>query len=130
MPRPDAAAKLAAGLPALQHPDGTILRALGFNDFLMQAAGDHEAVKQINALALAHAEAIIHTLENNGYTLTHKDDPKPINQAGTKTATINCKTCSKLLIGGVVLDDQLHANVPGAAFITAITKRKLECPHV
>lgn len=128
MPRPDAARALATALPNLQHPDGTILRAIGLNTFLQQAGGDTEAIAQINKLALAHAEATIAALENNGYTITHRNDPKPINQAGHKTALIACQTCTTPLTQ-VLLDDHLHANVPGAAFITAISTRKPECPH-
>lgn len=128
MPRPDAAKLVAAALPALQHPDGTILRGIGFDTLLMQASGDTAAVESINVISLLHGEAIIHTLETNGYTISHKDDPQPINTAGMKVATINCASCNNM-IAQAVIDDQLQASVPGAAFITAITKRRLECPH-
>lgn len=121
MPRPDAAKTLATALPALQHPDGTILRALGFSTFLQQASGDQAAIENINALAYAHAEAIIHTLENTGYILTHKDDPKPIDAPGTKTANIHCTKCKGTIVH-IAISDDLRGRLD-------VTKLKQECPH-
>jgi hypothetical protein len=95
MPRADAAELFAKSCGSQPHPDGTTLRGMGFATFLAEAFGDHDAVKQINGLALAHAQAIVHVLESSGYTITHRNDPNSVDTVGIKVATIQCH-CGRL----------------------------------
>jgi hypothetical protein len=103
-----------------------MLRGMGFATFLAEASGDHDAVKQINGLALAHAQAIVHVLESSGYTITHRDDPKPVDTVGMKVASIQCNR-GRLLVQ-LAVDDNLHAHVNGKAFIEAAKSGVPACP--
>jgi hypothetical protein len=125
MPRPDAVELLAKNLQALPHPDGTHLRFLHFSTF---AQTDDTIVQQVNGLAQGVGEALVNLLETNGYTLTHTDDPKPVDATGTKTASIHCNTCGERLML-VTLDDNLRGATDGPQLIQAISKMGQECPH-
>lgn len=90
---PDPAAHLATRFHRLRHPDGTERRFEIFNSF-----GQPERVARAQQARADHAAAaMIHELELAGFTITHPDDPAPvdaIDQPGHKIAKIVCTHCA------------------------------------
>jgi len=92
-----AADVLAANLGHLQHPNGTIVAIPGFD---RHASSHPELAEAHGALAKLIGEAMIHTLETNGWRITDQpateepETPEPwitlrCNQCRTKLARIN-----------------------------------------
>jgi len=48
-----------------------------------------------HARSLKVSEATIHELERAGYSISHKDDPKPADVADYKSAHVKCLACGK-----------------------------------
>jgi hypothetical protein len=123
MPRPDAAAILAKDLHNLPHPDGKRL-------VLVQ---HHPIAKTPEVQArMAHnadmiGEALIHKLERNGYTVTHKDDPKAADAEGYKLVKVKCLICGKQVMT-IGVDHDMNATM-GKLALQTMTQLNPVCPH-
>ncbi|TDH48874.1 hypothetical protein E2F47_22170 [Mycobacterium eburneum] len=91
MPRPDAAKILADSWHALQHPDGAPRRLMHMSNF-----GRHPKFQPaVTKLAGELGVAAIHTLERAGFTITHRDDPKPADLEDYKIVHLKCGRCGQ-----------------------------------
>ncbi|PQM45678.1 hypothetical protein C1Y40_04122 [Mycobacterium talmoniae] len=123
MPRDDAAQLIARGLPSLPHPDGRPRRLMHFSQF----GRDDATAQKVGALANEIGESIVHLLERGGYTLVHKDDPKPADAEGYKTVVGKCALCGKQLLRFGV-DENLSATFTRIA-LKSFAALNPECPH-
>lgn len=110
MPRPDAAKILAKDLHNLPHPDGRRIVLCNLHPI-----GKTPEVKARMARESQDVgDALIHKLERHGYTVSHKDDPKPADSAADyKKATLY--TLGGKLIGTIGLDANLDAHLGNLA---------------
>lgn len=95
MPRPDAAKIIGENLHNLTipGPDGRPVRYR----LLSHSTVGHspQLAEQITRRALDVGAAIVHTLEANGYTITHTADPAPTENLGPYiVATAHCAHCA------------------------------------
>lgn len=122
MPHERAVRHLAENLHSLTHPDGRPRRLM----HLATTGRDDATQRHIQTMAHDIAQAAIHTLESDGYTITHRDDPKPVEPVH-KTARLHCATCGKQLLRIALRPDntaQLTRNG-----LTQLATIPLECPH-
>lgn len=84
-----------------------------------------QARTAIKGLGMGHA--MIHLLERNGYTVTHKDDPKPADVGDYKTVSLKCLLCGKQLLR-IGVDADLNATMSRLA-LRNLTTMNPECPH-
>lgn len=126
MPRDDVSALIADNLGSLPHPDGRPRRFMHHSQF---AGGQQNPKIQaaVRQLGIDHAICIQHMLESRGYNITHKDDPKPADAEGYKTAHIKCLRCGKELLT-IGLDTNMTATLSPLA-LRNITQLNTECPH-
>ena len=123
MPRPDAAKTLADNWHNLAHPDGKPRRLMHFSNF-----GRHPSYQApVTKLAGELGEAAIYTLEKAGYTITHHDDPKPLDAADHKAVHLTCARCNKTL-ATIGADADCIATLSRTA-LRALTAINPECPH-
>jgi hypothetical protein len=123
MPRPDAAAILATSLHSLPHPEGKRIVLVNHHPIGKTAEVQNRMARD-SKLA---SEAIIHKLENHGYTVTHKDDPKPADADGYKLVKVKCLSCGKQIMT-IGVDHDLNATMSRIALRT-MTALNPVCPH-
>lgn len=124
MPRPDVTALLADSWHSLPHEDGRPRRLMHFSQF----GHDDETRKKIQALGLDLGECVQHLLETHGYTISHKDDPRPADAEGYKTTRIKCLKCGKQLLQ-IGVDHDLVAQFSPLALRSAIAALSTKCPN-
>lgn len=123
MPRPDAAAILAKNLHNLPHPDGKRLVLVNHHP-IGKTAEVQERMRRESDLV---GEALIHKLERHGYTVTHKDDPKPADADGYKLVKVKCLICGRQVMT-IGVDHDMNATMSQLALKT-MTKLNPVCPH-
>lgn len=125
MPRPDITALIADNLSSMPHPDGRPRRFMHHSQF---AGGQQDPKIQaaVHQLALDHATSLQHLLETRGYTITHRDDPRPADADGYKTAHIKC-VCGKHLTD-LGVDTNMTATLNNLARRSIAARLQTECP--
>lgn len=126
MPRDDVTALIADNLGSMPHPDGRPRRFMHHSQF---AGGANDAKVQVavRQLATDHAVSVQHLLERKGYEINHKDDPRPADAEGYKTAHIKCARCGRQLLE-IGLDHSLTAQFSPLALRSVIAALSSECP--
>lgn len=96
MPRADAAKIIGENLHAIPGPDGkTPRRLLSYST----AAKSPEQQQDISRRALDIGNCLVHLLETNGYTITHRADPAPAIADGEYTVVdTHCAHCGELVL--------------------------------
>lgn len=122
MPHERAVAHLAENLHNLAHPDGRPRRLM----HLATTGRDETTTRHIQAMTHDIAQAAIHTLEADGYTITHRDD-QPAAEPAHKTARLHCSVCGKQLLR-IALRADNTAQLTRSS-LTALTSIVTECPH-
>jgi hypothetical protein len=123
LPRADVTKLLAESWHNLAHPDGKPRRLLQYSQFNQSK----ESQGRIRRTAADVAVATQHTLERRGYTITHKDDPKPADAAGYKIAHIYCQHCRKRLLS-LTVEEDMTVTLSRLA-MRQITTINPDCPH-
>lgn len=110
----------------MPHPDGNPRRLMHHSQF---AGGQRDEKVQlaVRKLGIDHADSVQHLLEQRGYTITHRDDPKPADAESYKTAAIKCICGRQLLTLGV--SDQMVATLSRVAAKSIAAALLSECPH-
>lgn len=95
MSRPDAAKIIGENLHHLVGADGKPRRLMQYS----MAGHSPEHQNHISGRALDIGECIVHLLEKNGYSLTHRGDPEPA-EADSKfpIAEANCAHCGEIVL--------------------------------
>lgn len=81
---------IANNLAALPHPDGVPRQLPGFNTRLLPEVIQEQVTKTARDIA----DAIVHLLTMNGYTITTPDQIAK-EPRDTRTAHVYCTTCTK-----------------------------------
>ena len=123
MPRPDAAQLIGNTLDALPGPDGTELRFMHYRNF---GQPEHVATR-IKTRAHDVGTRIIHLLETNGYTLTHRNDPPPADPNPQRHVAITCRHCGQR-IANLALDPQGNAAISRVALQQLTREAAHTCP--
>lgn len=123
MPRPDAAELIADHLGQLPMPDGRSIRLMHFRNF----AQSPDVQKHVAARGQLIGAAVVHLLEQNGYRVTHVNDPKPVEQSGRKVAKGICAHCGTQVLR-LAVDDDMTVMLSAQA-LRAIQQMKPDCPH-
>ncbi|ORV92789.1 hypothetical protein AWC11_07235 [Mycobacterium interjectum] len=126
MPRPDVTTLIADNLHSMPHPDGRPRRFMHHSQFA-GGGNDPKVQAAVRQLGEDHGVSTQHLLERNGYTITHKDDPKPADAEGYKTAHIKCLRCGKQLLE-IGVDSSMTATFSRIALLS-ITQINPDCPH-
>ena len=122
--RDDVTQLIAAHLHSLPHEDGRPRKWLHFSSF----GKDDKTRAAIAILAKEHGECIQTLLERNGFSISHKDDPKPADADNYKQVSLK-HTCGKKLCD-FGCDDQLNAVLGNLALknlAAAFTNHLEEC---
>lgn len=123
MPRQDVTRLLAENWASLPHEDGRPRRLMHMSQFA--AGGDAKAQQAVHQLGIDIGDCVQTLLERNGYTLIHRDDPKPADAEGYKVAKLKCLLCGKQLYTFGV-DANMTANL-GALAVKTLTQLEHQC---
>lgn len=123
MPRADVTKLLADSWHSLPHEDGRPRRLMHLSQF----GQSDENKPRILKLCVDLAECVQFLLKENGYRISHEDDPKPADAEDYKTAHIRCG-CGTHLIDLNVSADMI-ATLGPAAKQFVVAKLQTECPN-
>lgn len=121
MPRADVTALIANNLHSLPHEDGRPRRLMHFSQF----GKDDDTRKRVQILAHDIGDSLQTLLERGGYSLSHKDDPKPADAEGYKTARVKCARCGQQLYT-LGVDANMTATLSALA-IKSLTQLRHDC---
>lgn len=110
----------------MPHPDGRPRRFMHHSQF---AGGqrDERVQAAVRQLGVDHAVSLQHLLEQRGYVIVHKEDPKPADAEGYKTVHVKCGCGKELLSIGV--SHEMVATFSRVAAKSAAARLLTDCPH-
>jgi len=121
--RQDVTKLIADNLHSLPHEDGRPRRLMHFSQFAL----DDDTKQRVKALALDLGSCIQFLLEDNGFEIRHREDPKPADAEDYKTAHIKCGCGTHLIDLNVSADMTTTLGPAAKQFVVA--KLQTECPN-
>jgi hypothetical protein len=128
--RSDAARLIGENLHSLPAVGGR--KPMRMFNFASKAHGDSDIATQITQAALLAGESIVQLLENNGYTVTHRDDPTPadVDPGNFPHVVVRCEHCTEavLTVARLTVDQHRKGRFHGTLHRVAIEGAGLKHP--
>jgi hypothetical protein len=120
--RKDVAKLIGENLHQLPLPGGKSIQFLHYSSF-----GQTDEIKaKIAKRAQMVGTSVVHLLEQNGYKITHVNDPKPVDQP-EKRVSAHCAHCAAEVLN-LRVDDNLKTTLNAQA-MRMLSQLKPNCPH-